>query len=86
MKSEATAHMTYKKKHFSTFVKKCDAYRVVDGNNCNLAVEGKATIKIQKLINGNQYDGAVNNVYIYLRMTKESVFRRNLNRYEITQP
>lgn len=53
MKSEATAHMTYKKKHFSTFVKKCDAYRVVDGNNCNLAVEGKATIKIQKLINGN---------------------------------
>lgn len=72
MDSGASAHMTYRLDFYQSLDSNFKS-RVTLGNNQHLSVEGKGTIKIQKLIHGKWYNATINNV-LYIPQLRKNLF------------
>lgn len=70
----ASAYMTFRKELFTTFQEeeKENSY-VTLGNNTNLLIQGRGTVKIRKFVNNKWEDGEINNV-LYVPELRKNLF------------
>lgn len=71
MDGGASAHMCHRRDFFTSFTEEHGS-TVMLGNGALLEVQGRGTIKIQKLINGNWMDATINDV-IYVPALKRNL-------------